>query len=55
MIYKTYSLVRKYKRPKETYKMLITSDISILYSQAESTVFVSQASGMVPWSHLFML
>ena len=32
--------------------MLIIWDIPILYSQAESIIFVSQASGMVPWSHL---
>ena len=40
---------------QEKHKMLIISDIPILYSQAESIAFVLQASGMVPWSHLFML
>ena len=32
--------------------MMIIWDIPILYSQAESIIFVSQSSGVVPWSHL---
>ena len=48
----TYSLIRKYRRPRKIHKMIITVGQFVLYSQAESITFVPQARGIIPWSHL---